>query len=396
MIDFKKLKDMAIGQQIMEAYDKLEQAGITRWPVQSVAISYYCILGIVPFLALCFAIAKSFGLETALVNAINSYFATFEGQDEILGQLKNFADNLIANYSGSLMAFVALALIFWSGYRILVLLETVFGKIFGYHPPRRAIHKIMDYFTVMVIMPLILVASGGVNIFLTGLATSSWPIPFDINPSGFISALVIISPYIMWWMVLSWAYAYFSRGLMRWKERLIGGFITGCVFQLFQTFYLKIMFALSSYNAIYGSFAAIPLFMIWLYASWMIVLGGGEVTRRFSDLFTTGRHFSSLVEPATWRNTVGLALKVMHIINRNYQATPQGGNTSFRFLSRETGADMPSLGEVINRLLAVNLISRISATSSDEGPRFIPSRSPDQLTDEYIYEALETGLIEII
>ncbi len=387
---------MSIDEKLVEIYDKLEQAGITLWPVQATALSYYCVLGVVPFLALCFAIAKSFGLEDALLNAINSYFATFEGQGAILAQLRSFADNLINNYSGSLMAFVALALIFWSGYRILVLLEMVFGTIFGYHPPRSPIRKVVDYFAIMVIMPLLLVAAGGVNIYLTGLSSASWQIPLDIDLDRFWSALIIMSPYILWWLVMSWAYAYFSRGLARWRERLIGGFIAGLAFQLFQTFYLKIMFALSSYNAIYGSFAAIPLFMIWLYTGWVIVLGGGEVTRRFSDLFATGRYFFSLPEPATWRNTVLLAVEVMHVIIANYEASPKGGATTFRDLSRKTSSPMPSLGQVINRLLAVGLIARVSAGGASEGPRFIPARSPEQLNDELIYEALETGLMEVI
>jgi membrane protein len=387
---------MSIDDKLIEIYDRLEQAGITLWPVQATALSYYCILGVVPFLALCFAIAKSFGLEEALLNAINSYFATFEGQGAILSQLRTFADNLISNYSGGLMAFVALALIFWSGYRILGLLEMVFGTIFGYHPPRRPLHKAVDYFAVMTIMPLVLVAAGGVNVYLTGLSSANWHIPLNINLSRFTSALVVMSPYLLWWLVMSWTYGYFSRGLARWRERLIGGLIAGVAFQLFQTFYLKIMFAISSYNAIYGSFAAIPLFMIWLYTGWVIVLGGGEVTRRFSDLFATRRYFFSLPEPATWRNTVILALDVMHIVIANYEASPKGDSTSFRALSQKPSSPMPALGQVINRLLAVGLIARVSAGGAGEGPRFIPSRSPGQLNDEFIYEALETGLMEVI
>lgn len=387
---------MNLADKIIEVYDKLDQAGITRWPIMATALSYYCILGLVPFLALCFALAKSFGLEAALTESINKYFATFEGQEQILAQLRALADNLIANYSGSLMAFVALALIFWSGYRVLVLLEMAFGKIFGYHPPRKTIYRVQDYGLVMVIMPFILVAAGGVNIFLTGLASASWPIPFNINPSGLISVLVVMLPYVVWWLVLSWVYAYFSRGLMRWRERLLGGLITGVVFQLFQTFYLRVMFALSSYNAIYSSFAAIPLFMIWLYAAWTIVLGGGELTRRLSDRLTTGGHFGTLVEPATWRRTLDLSLKVMRIVVEAYQAEPVGASVSFRQLSRQTGADMPSLGEAINRLLCSGLLARVSDGGGDEGPRFIPARDPAQLTGEAIRDSLETGLMEII
>ncbi len=394
--DWKKLRDFDPVDRMTEIYDKLDQAGILRWPVVATSLAYYSILGLVPFLALGFAVSRSFGLEDALSEAINSYFASFDGQEQVLRKLQELAENLISNYSGSVMAFVALGLIFYSGYRILTLMETVFGDIFGYHPPRRAIHRMMDYFTVMVIVPLLLVAGAGVNIYLMGLANSTWSIPWGINPSGFFSFIVIISPYLMWWLVLSWAYAYFSRGLIRWRERLLGGFITGMAFQVFQTFYIKIMFDLTSYNAIYGSFAAIPLFMIWLYLSWVIVLAGGELTRRFADYFVTGRGFFSLVPPATWRGTLVLCRRVMAEVIKNYTAAPAGRATCFRQLSRSTGAPLPALGSVINRLLVADLLVRISGPSAEEGPSFLPARSPDQLNDEYIREALETGLLEIL
>jgi len=394
--DLKKIKNLHLADRLSDIYDKLEQAGIIGWPVLGAALSYYCILGIVPFLALCFAIAKSFGLEEALMGAITNYFSALDHSGAILDQLKDLAENLISNYSGSVLAFVALGLIFWSGYRILTLLETAFGHIFGYHPPRRVIHRLIDYFTIMVIVPMVLVAGAGINIYLVGLSNSTWSIPFGIDTTGFISVFVMISPYLMWWLLLSWAYAYFSRGLIRWPERLIGGFLTGCVFQFFQTFYFKVMFALTSYNAIYGSFAFIPLLMIWLYLSWVIVLAGGEITRRFADLFVTGHGFFRLVTPPTWSNTLELSRLVLGEIIKNYQDEPKGRPTSFRQLSRAIGAPLPSVGSVVNRLLAVDIIVRISGPTIDDGPSFLPARSPEQLTEEYLRDALETGTIEIL
>lgn len=394
----KKIINFNLSDRIVEVYDKLEHSGITHWPVQATALGYYCILGFVPFLALCFAIAKSFALEDALTQAIDSFFAKFEGQEEMLAWLRASTDEVInnfqSNYSGSIMAFVALGLIFWSGYRILTLLESTLGSIFGYQPPRRVIHRLLDYFTVMVIVPMVLVVGGSVNIFLAGLK-DTWEIPGGLDPSSLVSVFVIISPYLMWWLLLSWAYAYFSRGLVRWRGRILGGFITGVVFQFFQTFYINIMFALTSYSAIYTSFAAIPLFMIWLYASWMIVLGGAELTRRLSDYFATGRNFFQLLPPATWLNTVDLSKQVLAEIIKNYQAEPVGGPTSFRRLSRNTGAPLPALGAVINRLLAVDLVVRISGPTVDDGPSFLPARSPELLTDQYITEALARGPITV-
>ncbi len=395
-MSFKKIKNFFKQDRLLDIYEHLEQAGVTHWTIYAAALSYYSIMGVVPFLALCFAVAKSFGLEQALVLALNNFFTSFDGQEEILNELKTFAENLISNYSGGLMAFVALGLIFWSGYRLLTVLEKVMGTIFGYHPPRRLLHRFMDYFTVMIIIPMILVLTAAINIFLTGLATSSWSIPLGINPSGFLSLLVVISPYIMWWLVLAWAYAYFSRSLARWPERLVGGLLTGLCFQVFQTFYIKVMINLTSYNAIYGSFAAIPLFMVWLYVSWLIVLSGGELTRRLSDYFVFKSGFFALVPPATWENTTALSQEVLVEIVRNYSAEPQGRATTITELALSTKAPLPRLGSVITRLLFVDLIVRVSNPHGGRGPAFLPARSPQQLTPEYVCRALDSGVIEII
>lgn len=396
----KKIKNFNLGDRIVDVYDKLEQAGITHWPVQATALGYYCILGLVPFLALAFTIAKSFGLEQALSQAINSFFAKFEGQDELLSKLKASADNAIAqffnNYSDAILVLVAMGLIFWSSFRVLTVLEASLGSIFGYQPPRRVIHRLLDYFLVMIIVPMVLVAGGSVNLALATSDNSSWQLLEYLDPSGhFSSVFVMISPYLMWWFLMSWTFAYFSRGLVRWPERLLGGFICGVVFQVFQTFYLRIMYSLTSYETVYAGFAAIPLFMIWLYISWMIVFGGAELTRRLSDYFASGRNLLTLVRPATWTNTLELSRLVLSETIKNYQAEPAGGPTSIRQLSRSTGAPLPALGAVINRLLAVDLLVRISGPSGGDGPTFLPARSPELLTEQYITEALERGPIMV-
>jgi membrane protein len=241
---------------------------------------------------------------------------------------------------------------------------------------------------------MVLVAGGSINFILGGLK-ETWVLPGWLDPSALVSVFVIISPYLIWWLLFSWAYAYFSRGLIRWPERLLGGFITGLAFQVFQTFIIFIMFSLTSYNAIYTGFAFIPLFMIWIYTSWMIVLSGAELTRRLSDFFVTRRNLFTLVSPATWVGTLDLSRRVLAEIIKNYQSEPCGGPTSFRNLSRSTGAPLPALGAVINRLLAVDLVVRISGPTADDGPSFLPARSPELMTDQYIVESLEKGSIAV-
>ena len=241
-----------------------------------------------------------------------------------------------------------------------------------------------------------MMAAVTINIFFTGLVNYKWSMPFGLDPVGFISFLVIAFPYFMWWLILSWAYAYFSRGLVLWHECLIGGLATGLIFQLFQTFYLKIMFDLSSYNAIYGSFALVPLLLIGLYISWHIVLAGGELTRRLADALNTGRWLFQMPAPATWGNTLELTGRVMAEITANFQAEPVGRPTTFRQLSKALQAPMPLLGSVVNRLLFLGLIMRVSGPGLDRGPAFLPAAAPEYLSAGRLREVLETGFLKIL
>jgi membrane protein len=157
------------------------------------------------------------------------------------------------------------------------------------------------------------------------------------------------------------------------------------------------MFDLSDYNAIYGSFALVPLLLIGLYISWHIVLGGGELTRRFSDFITTGQGFFRLTTPPTWRGTLELSDRVLKLVAANYRVEPVGRPTSFRQLSRSLKEPMPVLGSVINRLLHAGLLLRVSSSDSEPGPAFLPALPSDRpMAEGYARETLETGFMNIL
>ena len=90
----------------IDVYDRLDRSGVTNWPLLAAALSFYTALAVVPVLAICFAVAKSMGLEEALNRALMEYFS---GQEVMLNTLTEFAQNLISNFSGSLLVFTALA-----------------------------------------------------------------------------------------------------------------------------------------------------------------------------------------------------------------------------------------------------------------------------------------------
>jgi membrane protein len=371
----------------MDIYDRLDRTGVTDWPLLAAALSYYTAMAAVPVLAICFAVAKSLGLEEALNSALRDNFA---GQEQVLHILTSFAENLIRNFSGSLLVFTALAFIFWSIYGILWQLEVNFSKIFGYLSDRQAIHRATDYLTIMLVIPIFLVAAGSSNIFVTGVEgalSSRFQLSLRLEPLA--SAAIKILPFLVWWLVLSWTYAYFSRGIVRWKERLLGGFLAGLVFQLFQKVYLKVIFAVTSYNAIYGTFAAVPLFLIWLYISWIIVIAGGEITRRFTDWFLTRLPLLKILEPLTLSELKSLARRAMDLTLSRYREGPGAKALGLNEMARLLGAPVPYTGRAVNCLMRCGLLTRVASPDSDNGPEFLPSAAPECITPEVVDGKLE-------
>ncbi|MDR1677354.1 MAG: YihY/virulence factor BrkB family protein [Deltaproteobacteria bacterium] len=371
---------------LYDLYKRIEESGLTNWPLLAAALSYYSALAVVPILAICFALAKSMGLEEALYRTLRDNFG---GQDAILNTMTVFAENLIRNFSGSLLVFSALAVLFWSVYGILWQLEVNFSKIFGYLSNRTALRRATDYLTIMMVIPFFLIAAGSINIFIASLDASNIVFLSTLQIRPLHTTLMVVFPVLIWWFILSWTYSYFSRGLVRWPERLIGGFITGLVFQLFQKFYLSIIISITSYNAIYGSFAIVPLFMVWLYISWLIVIFGGEITRRLTDYFLSGLKISAILLPMSLGEMRELSIKIMEEIVATYEDKENPRPTSLLTLAKNLKSPLPHLGRAINCLQNAGLLTRIAAPD-DPGPVFLPSMAPHSLTREVIHKALDS------
>jgi membrane protein len=242
----------------------------------------------------------------------------------------------------------------------------------------------------MFVIPIFLLAAGSSNIFITSAETSSSKLLTFLEFKPLTSGIITLLPVLIWWLVLSWTYSYFSRGIIRWKERLLGGFITGVIFQLFQKFYLKTIIALTSYNAIYGSFAAVPIFMIWLYISWLIVIFGGELTRRFADFFLIRLPITQTLTPLNIAELKNLCVRVMNLVVDTYKNEENKKNLSLNEMAKALKIPIPHMGRAINCLQKCGLLTRIAAPESDDGPEFLPNIAPENFNDNLVIEKVES------
>ncbi|MCD4675559.1 MAG: YihY/virulence factor BrkB family protein [Desulfobacula sp.] len=246
-----------------------------RCDLRASSLTLFTLLSIVPVMAMAFGVAKGFGFKEILEKRVLELFA---GQEDVIQNVLAFSTNLLEKTKGGLMAVFGIILLFYSLIKLIGHIENAFNKIWWVNDDRPLIRKFTDYIAISITAGILVIFSSSANIFITAyLAKFLSNISLPGNVENLISLGFIIFPFLPIWILFIFFYIFIPNKKVDIKAALAGGIIAGTIFQLAQMTYLKFQMGVSSYNAIYGSFAALPLFLIWLQASWAIVLFGAEV-----------------------------------------------------------------------------------------------------------------------
>ncbi len=279
------------------------------------ALTFYSTLSVVPVVAMAFGVAKGFGLQKTFEQEIKR---RFYGQEEVLDWVIKFANSFLENTKGGLIAGIGLVILFFAVMKMLGNIESSFNAIWQIRTPRSWFRKFSDYFSLMFIGPVLLIMSSSATVFITTQVTR---IVQEVSLLGFFSPIIFflikLIPYVLIWLLLMLVYMIMPNTKVNFKSALLAGIIAGTLFVLVQWAYVKFQIGVSRYNAIYGSFAALPLFVMWLQISWLIVLFGSEIS--FANQNVEKYEYESDALNLSQFNKRVLVLLVMHRIVKNFQ-----------------------------------------------------------------------------
>lgn len=284
--------------------------------LRSSALTLYTLLSLIPVLAIAFAIAKGFGLDAELETMIlNS--KEFSSQQDVLKFLLDGAQSAIQDTRGGYMAGVGVVILFWSVMSLLGHIENSFNHIWQISSSRAWYRKFTDYLTIMLIAPVIIILSGSITVFVgTELSNFMSKAPILSYFKPVISFLIQFAPYFLTWITMTLLYIIMPNTKVKFLPALISGIISGTILQILLWVYIDLQFGITKLSAIYGSFAAVPLLIIWLQASWTIVLLGAELS--FANQNVSRYEFESEALNISSFNKRALSLMIMHSIVRNF------------------------------------------------------------------------------
>jgi membrane protein len=244
-------------------------------PLHASALTFYSILSLVPVLAMAFGVAKGFGFEKLLEKRI---MEEFQSQQEVLTWMITFANSMLENTRGGVVAGIGVIVLFWSVIKVLGHIEHSFNAIWHIEETRSYWRKFSDYLAIMLISPLLIIMSSSVTVFIRTQVTT---IMERVALLGYFNQAIFFSlkllPFCLIWVLFSFLYILMPNTRVKFSAGILAGVIAGTLYQLAQLTYIGFQVGVARYNAVYGSFTALPLFLVWLQISWLIVLFGAEI-----------------------------------------------------------------------------------------------------------------------
>ena len=236
------------------------------------ALTYYTLFAIVPIFALFFGVAKGFDLDQWLREEMMTRMSEHK---EILNRLLVFADTTLNQAKGGLVAGIGALMLCWSVVKMIGNIELAFNRVWKVKKPRTIFRKFTDYLSFLVITPVMLAAAGSATVMVSRLLREFSEKNTIVSFSRpLIEFGIQCVPYLLAWILFTFIYSFLPNTRVKFKAALFGGVISGTIFQVLQMGYVLVQMALSRYNVIYGSFSALPLFLIWIYLNWLIMLFG--------------------------------------------------------------------------------------------------------------------------
>ena len=353
-----------------------------KLPLRASALTFYSLLSLVPVLAMAFGIAKGFGFQKVLEKRL---LENFRGQEELLGQMIGYANSLLESTKGGLVAGIGVAVLFWSVIKVLSHIENSFNDIWGIKNSRSFGRKFSDYLSIMLIGPVLLIMSGSITVFIT---TQIALIVEKIALLGFISPLIFLLlkllPYGLLWILFSVVYLIMPNTKVKLSAGFIAGIVAGTLYHLTQWVYIHFQIGAARYNAIYGSFAALPLFLIWLQISWLIVLLGAEISFAHQNSETFEYETDALNISIAHKRLMALA--VSHLLVKNF-LNGESPLTAME-ISRKLEIPIRLVRQILFELVESNTFSMIQS-DGDADPAFQPAKDLNHYTIQYIIESLD-------
>ena len=352
-----------------------------RTTAAAAALTYNSLLAIVPILAVMFAIARGFGFNKYIEEWFRDAFAS---QPQVADILIGFVNSYLVHTKSGVFLGIGLLFMLWTLLMLLKNIEKSFNDIWQVQKSRSIYRSLTDYLAMFLLLPIIIVVTSGMSILAATVAD-------DIDEYFLLGPLMRfildVMPYAVMSAVFVGIYMFIPNTTVKLQSAIVPGIVAGVAMQCLQFMYIHSQIWVSSYNAIYGSFAALPLFILWVQISWTICLLGAELcfTNQNMEEFAFRANAGDLSHSCR----ISLCAQIMSIVCHRFENCQR----PLTALEIKAATDIPIriVHELLFSLTSVNMLSEVAAENGEGSVAYQPAVSLEHLTMGTLIDRLEAA-----
>jgi len=352
--------------------------------VRASALTYSILFAMIPLFALIIAIAKGFGVDKLIENSLQG---TFIGQANLVPTVMGFVQRYLESTQGGLFIGIGIAILFGSVMNFFMQVEKAFNSIWQVKKSRSLIRQFTTYFSAILIIPLLIVLSSGFSIYVNAILSHSY---FFSLLSPVLRFGVKFIPYIINWIVFTIMYMVIPNTRVRFYNAMLAGILAGSAFQLFQILYINGQVYLSRFNVVYGSFAAIPLLLLWLQISCLIILLGAEISYASQNIKNFDYEVDTKNISSRYKNF--MTLFITHLVVKQFEN--QKPPLSSEQIATNYKLPIRLVNQILNQLTEVSILIEVFHDSS-KSKTYQPAIDINQMTVNLVFAKLEKNGAEL-
>lgn len=323
--------------------------------------------------------------EFAAAEAGADRVAATDFREEVVDRLIGFSDSLLQSARGDVIAGVGVVLLFWIVVRVLGSVEDSFNEIWGIRRGRSLARRVSEYLSLLLVCPIFLVMASGLTVRVRGIVQSLQGSHVLLDPVARLLLFAVqLLPYFVVWILFGFIYLLIPNTKVSMKAAATGGIIAGTLFHLVQWAYIHFQVGVARHNAIYGSFAALPLFLVWVNLSWIVVLLGAEIAFAVDNEETY--EFEKDARRASLRFRRLLALRIVQESVQRFCA--QEGLPTAAGLAHLLEAPIRLVREILHELVEARVLAEV-ADGEEPSETYQPARPVESLTIQTVIDALD-------
>lgn len=335
--------------------------------LRSMGLVYTTLLAMVPLLAVSFSVLKGFGVHNQLEPIMLNLLAPLGDKGvEITHTIIGFVDNIKVGVLGSL----GLVLLFYTVVSLIQKIERAFNYTWRVSDQRPIMQRFSDYLSVILIGPVLVFSAIGMTASVSNVAVVKEAMDIEVVSMlfTFFSRLI---PYLLIILAFTLIYMFVPNTKVKFKSALIGGIVSGILWETSGWVFASFIVNSTKYTAIYSAFATLIVFMIWLYLSWLILLVGGSIA--FYHQHPEHRNLQSRILSLSNRMREKVSLLIMALIGQHYYHNKPAWTMDA--LAKKTNVGVEAIGLLIENLIKANLLVK----TEGESPGYLPAHAPETI-----------------